>query len=87
MLTQLLETKLRRDFHAVWMHFFKEVDQKVLYEKDKNYMVRRLEELNLAWNTFHMKMTKGNHNLPKSIVSLIKIMHNRWNSCLKIILS
>lgn len=86
MLTQLLETKLRRDFHAVWMHFFKEVDQKVLYEKDKNYMVRRLEELNLAWNTFHMKMTKGNHNLPKSIVSLIKIMHNRWNSCLKIIL-
>lgn len=86
MLTQQLETKLRRDFHAAWMHFFKEVDQKILYEKDKVYMVKRLEELNLAWNTFHMKMTKGNHNLPKNIVSLIKIMHNRWNSCLKIVL-
>ncbi len=86
MLTQLLETKLREDFHAVWMHFFKDVDQKILYEKDKTYMIKRLEELNLAWNTFHMKMTKGNHNIPKNIVSLIKIMHNRWNSCLKIIL-
>lgn len=86
MLTQLLESKLKDDFHAAWMHFFKDVDQKILYEKDKDYLVKRLEELNLAWNTFHMKMTKGNHNLPKNIVSLIKIMHNRWNSCLKIIL-
>lgn len=86
MITQLLESKLRADFHAAWMHFFKDIDQKVLYEEDKNYLIKRLEELNLAWNTFHMKMTKGNHNLPKNIVSLIKIMHNRWNSCLKIIL-
>lgn len=86
MLTQLLGPKLREDFHAVWMHFFKDVDQKILYEKDKVYLVKRLEELNLAWNTFHMKMTKGNHELPKNLVSLIKIMHNRWNSCLKIIL-
>lgn len=86
MLTQMLESKLRDDFHAAWMHFFKDVDQKILYEKDKDYLVKRLEELNLAWNTFHMKMTKGNHELPQNIVSLIKIMHNRWNSCLKIIL-
>ena len=86
MITQLLESKLKDDFHAAWMHFFKDVDQKILYEKDKIYLIKRLEELNLAWNTFHMKMTKGNHNLPKNIVSLIKIMHNRWNSCLKIIL-
>ncbi|MCF8058807.1 MAG: hypothetical protein K9K67_05905 [Bacteriovoracaceae bacterium] len=86
MLTQLLEGELRDDFHAVWIHFFKEVDEKILYQKDKIYLIKRLEELNLSWNTFHMKMTKGNHNLPQNIVGLIKIMHNRWNSCLKIIL-
>jgi hypothetical protein len=86
MLNQLLEGELRDDFHAVWIHFFKEVDEMILYQKDKLFLIKRLEELNLSWNTFHMKMTKGNHNLPKNIVSLIKIMHNRWNSCLKIIL-
>lgn len=86
LMTQLLEGELREDFHAVWIQFFKELDQRIIYERDKVFLLKRLEELNLAWNTFHMKMTKGNHNLPKNIVSLIKIMHNRWNSCLKIIL-
>lgn len=86
MMTQLLEGKMKEDFHAVWIHFFREVDQKLIYEQDKIYLLKRLEELNLAWNTFHMKMTKGNHDVPSNIVSLIKIMHNRWNSCLKIIL-
>lgn len=85
MLTQMLEGELKDDFHAVWMQFFREIDDKILYQKDKIFLLRRLEEMNIAWNTFHMKMTKGNHNLPKEIINLIKIMHNRWNSCLKII--
>lgn len=86
MMTQLLDGEMKDDFHAVWIHFFKEVDQKLIYERDKIYLLKRLEELNLSWNTYHMKMTKGNHDIPKNIVSLIKIMHNRWNSCLKIVL-
>lgn len=86
MMTQLLDGELKQDFHAVWVHFFKEIDKKLIFEKDKIYLLKRLEELNLSWNTYHMKMTKGNHDIPKNIVSLIKIMHNRWNSCLKIIL-
>ncbi len=86
LLNQLLTGELKEDFHAVWMHFFRSIDERILYEKNKVFLLKRLEDLNLAWNTFHMKMTKGNHNLPKNIVSLIKIMHNRWNSCLKIIL-
>ena len=86
MMTQLLKGKMKEDFHAIWIHFFKEIDQKLIYEKDKVYLLKRLEELNLSWNTFHMKMTKGNYNLPKNITSHIKTMHNRWNSCLKIVL-
>ncbi|MCR9204457.1 MAG: hypothetical protein NXH75_07770, partial [Halobacteriovoraceae bacterium] len=86
LMTQLLDGEMKDDFHAVWIHFFKEVDQKLIYERDKIYLLKRLEELNLSWNTYHMKMTKGNHDVPKNIVSLIKIMHNRWNSCLKIVL-
>jgi hypothetical protein len=86
LLNQLLTGELKEDFHAVWMHFFRSIDERIIYKKNKVFLLKRLEGLNLAWNTFHMKMTKGNHNLPKNLVSLIKIMHNRWNSCLKIIL-
>jgi len=86
LLNQLLTGELRDDFHAVWMHFFRSIDERIVFGKNKVFLLKRLESLNLAWNTFHMKMTKGNHDLPKNLVTLIKIMHNRWNSCLKIIL-
>jgi hypothetical protein len=68
------------------LHFFKKVDEKLLFEKDQEFLIKRLEELNLAWNTFHMKMTKENNDLSSQNIKLIKIMHNRWNSVLKIVL-
>ncbi len=86
MLTQMLEGTLKEDFDAVWSGFINEVNRKLIYERDKIYLIKRLEELNLTWNTFHMKMTKGNHNIPTPLIKMIKVMHNRWNSCLKIIL-
>lgn len=86
MLTQMLGGQLKDDFYSVWLNFMKEVNQKIIRNQDKDFLLRRLEDLNLSWNTFHMKMTKGNYDLPKSITSIIKIMHNRWNSCLKVIL-
>ncbi len=86
MLTQMLNGNLKQDFDAVWIGFFKELNQKLIYEKDKIYLLKRLEEMNLSWNTFHMKMTKGTHDLPEPLIKQIKVMHNRWNSCLKVIL-
>ncbi len=86
MLTQMLEGTLREVFDSVWNGFFEEVNEKLIYEGDKIYLLKRLEELNLSWNTFHMKMTKGNHNIPTPLIKLIKVMHNRWNSILKVIL-
>lgn len=86
MLIQLLNKNVKAPFHAVWIHFFKRIEEKLLNEEDQVFLIRRLEELNLAWNTFHMKMTKENSDLPPHVLKLIKIMHNRWNSCLKIIL-
>jgi hypothetical protein len=86
MLTQMLKGTLKDDFDAVWGGFFKEVNQRLIYERDKVFLIKRLEELNLTWNTFHMKMTKGNHNIPAPLIKQIKVMHNRWNSCLKVVL-
>jgi len=85
-LIQLLKPGIKGPFHTVWLHFFKKVDEKLLFEKDQEFLIKRLEELNLAWNTFHMKMTKENNDLSSQNIKLIKIMHNRWNSVLKIVL-
>lgn len=86
MLTQMLEGSLKDVFDSVWSGFFTEINQHLIYEKDKVFLLKRLEELNLTWNTFHMKLTKGNYNIPTPLIKLIKVMHNRWNSCLKVIL-
>ena len=86
MLIPLMKEGLKDPFHAVWVHFFSKLNEHLLHEKDQKFLISRLEELNLSWNTFHMKMTKENNDLPSNMIKLIKIMHNRWNSCLKIIL-
>lgn len=86
MLTQMLEGELKNIFDSVWIGFFKEVNQKLIYEKDKIFLLKRLEELNLAWNTFHMKISKGSYNIPNHLIKLLKVMHRRWNSCLKVVL-
>tara|TARA_R110002072_G_scaffold534_6_gene3902 strand:- start:79248 stop:79946 length:699 start_codon:yes stop_codon:yes gene_type:complete len=85
-LTVMFSGKLRNDIDSVLNQFFL-VTERIMSSKDgPKLMANRLEELNIAWNTFHMVMTKGNHNLPKSLINTIKIMHNRWNSILKIAL-
>jgi hypothetical protein len=86
-MTILLEPKYRKEFDFVRAHFFRQIEFRVVSKKDKKYFLKRLEELNIAWNTFHMKMTKGSNPLPRSLTKFIKIMHNRWNSVLKIILN
>jgi len=86
MLSQMLEGSLRNVFYSVWNGFFNEIIQHLINKKDKIFLLKRLEELNLTWNTFHMKMTKGNYNIPTTLIKLIKVMHNRWNSILKVIL-
>jgi hypothetical protein len=85
-MTGFLNKNIQSDFEAVWFQFISPIDKNIIEEKQKDFLLKRLDRLNMTWNTFHMKMTKGNHKMPKSITSIIKIMHNRWNSILKIIL-
>lgn len=85
-MTGFLNENIQSDFEAVWFHFITPLEESVIDDNNKNFLVSQLENLNISWNTFHMKMTKGNFKLDKSITSIIKIMHNRWNSILKIIL-
>ncbi len=85
-MTGFLNKNIQSDFEAVWFQFITPIEKNVIENRQKDFLIDRLDGLNMAWNTFHMKMTKGNHKMPKPIISTIRIMHNRWNSILKIIL-
>lgn len=82
----VISEPLREMLYNVWVLFFRNIEKLGPTVKDRKYLMKRLEELNIAWNTFHMKTTKGPYQIDPKIQSSIKIMHNRWNLVLKVIL-
>lgn len=82
----LVPFKYRVEFDNVWSSFVKVLEQRILTPNDKNYLLENLERLNIDWNSFHKNMTKGNYDIPLTKVKVTNIMHNRWNSVLKLIL-
>ena len=86
LLGSTLEGNLKNVFDLLWVKFIKKIEKNLIYGKNKKYLIENLGKLNLAWNAFHMKMVKSNIGINKSFVNLINIMHNRWNSILKILI-
>jgi|GEM_PF-2346154 len=86
-LTKDINSNFKKDFDYVWVHFFKKINLEILKGKKPSYLISRLEELNWAWNTFHMKVSKGQKSFNKRLLNTVKIMHSRWNSILKVILN
>lgn len=87
LLTKNLNHELKDDFSYVWTHFFKKIYNGIIIPNDKEFLLSRLEELNWAWNTFHMRVSKNKKGMDKGLLNTLKIMHSRWNSILKIILN
>ncbi len=85
-MTGKLIPEIQEEFDFVWNHFFKIVEDHLLSNRGQKFFLNRLGELNISWNSFSMKMTKGNLKVPKEVSNIVKLMHNRWNSILKIIL-
>ena len=85
-MTGLLSEQEKKMFDFVWDNFLSPLDTYVVKGRDKEYLLRHLEDLNIAWHTFHMKMTKGFRKYPPHTEVFLTIMSKRWNSILKIIL-
>ena len=85
-MTGFLPKEERKMFDFVWDNFFSPLDTYVVKKRDKEYLLRHLEELNIAWHTFHMKLTKGFKKYPQNVKVFFTTMNKRWNSILKIIL-
>ena len=85
-MSALLPKGLRDDFHSIWLNFIKRTELRILEPRDKKALLDQLEPLNTIWNHFNMRMVRGTSILPKAQQSVLRIMHNRWNSMLRIIL-
>jgi DNA-binding transcriptional ArsR family regulator len=85
-LTRLLPAYARDDFHALWIGLIKPLEQRVVQNRDKDFYLDRLEQFNTLWNSFHMRMTRGTSELPRPQQNQTRVMHNRWNSIMRIIL-
>ena len=84
--TAFLPDEERKMFDFVWDNFFYPLDVYAVKKGDKEYLLRHLEELNIAWHTFHMKLTKGLKKQPRNVKVYFTTMNKRWNSILKTIL-
>ena len=73
-------------FKAVWANFFHKIEKHALASTKPQYFKKNLETLNFNWNLFHIQMAKGHLKTKKRVVSMIRQIHRRWNSILKLIL-
>jgi len=81
----LLPEDQQSTFESLLIHFIAPLEERMISKYSPNWFKRHLGKLNLSWNTFHMNIEKGQTNFPRKLITTVKIMHNRWNSVLKII--
>lgn len=82
-----LPNDLKKEFEKVWFFFFKPVEKYVIPDPTSDQLLKRAENLNMVWNTFHMKISKGEMRVPTNGHKVIITMHRRWVSILKLFLS
>jgi hypothetical protein len=85
-LSALITPEFRVVFNQVWYGFIKPVERQIVHQEDPDYLLKHLGDLNLAWNAFHMRVAKSELRMNKSELQTVLIMHNRWNSILKVLL-
>ena len=84
-ITELIAKDARPHFEALLYNFIIPVEENMLKSFSPEWFKASLGKLNLAWNTFHVNIEKGDVDISKKNANLVKIMHNRWNSILKLI--
>jgi hypothetical protein len=81
-----LPLNIKKEFEQVWFFFFRPIEQYVLPSMDPDNFLKRVEDLNITWNSFHMKISKGEMKIPRNGHKIILTMHARWVSILKLFL-
>lgn len=78
--------QFRSEFLSFWSEFIRPVNNIILRDDDFSLFIRKLNDLNLRLNFLNVALTKRNKEINSQANSLVKTIHNRWNSILKITL-
>jgi hypothetical protein len=83
--TGFLDNEYQDNFYFIYSNFFKMLENDIIERANLELFKRELENLNISWNTFNMKVPKWKASLSSETLGLIESMHKRWNSILKLI--
>jgi hypothetical protein len=86
LICRFVDSTLRTDFELIWTNFFLPLEKFVLNQNNTDYLINELSPLNMLWNTFHLKMSKGHKPAAENIGPGLTNIQNRWNSILKLYL-
>ncbi len=79
-------TALHDYLDFVMSNFIAPIEDHLSQTKDYRQLASRLEELNMAWNSFHQNLTKGNLKIDSQTNQTLGMIHARWVSILKVML-
>lgn len=82
-----LDTDFENDFLMVWSDFFRIIQKQILPQNNIEVLAVNLDKMNFCWNNFNKDMSKGGKLKDNKDLLNIGIIHNRWNSILKLILN
>ena len=80
------DSRFRSEFISFWSDFIKPIQQMILPQSDKKLFIHKLNKLNLRLNFLNARLTKRNQKISKQVKTILNIIHNRWNSILKVTL-
>lgn len=81
-----INAEFKDSLHAFWLSFIRPIYQHVLIQNNQDYFQRNITELNFRVNELNAYLTKRVKGVPRQAVTMIKIIHNRWNNILKVTL-
>lgn len=84
-LTSLVSHKYKDLFDSLWRNYIRPIDREILGKNNPEYLMIYLERLNHSFNEFHMRLSKGRHQLPEEELKMINTIHRRWNTILRIL--
>lgn len=85
LVTSLIPNRHSLMFNLLWRNFIRPIDREILGKDSPEYLMIYLERLNYSFHEFHMRLSKGRHQLSENDLQLVSTIHRRWNTILRVL--
>lgn len=86
LLLKTSDNRFQIEFMSFWNDFIKPINNLILPQNNKRLFVTKLNDFNLRLNFLNVSLTKRNKSINSQTATILKIIHRRWNSILKVTL-